>query len=217
MVKIPIGSIVKVDLWDTKKKHGMVKYFTNTMNLVRAESEYFLKKNDLAIVTHSLEGFCLIIPKDEYYNIIKDNKHQAINIKRLTQKIFKILKEKVEENGGILTIDDLYFIFQKTPIKNYISKKIILKAVKDKENPFVYVRDNGIEYIMLKLIDCPNDEIIILSLARSHSYLTLNFIQRETNWTNIRIKRVLNFMLQTDRCRKDSSYLTGERYFFNNI
>ena len=78
MVKVPVGSVVKVDLWDTKKKHGIVKYYTNTMNLVRAESEFFLKKDDLAIVINSLEGFCNIIPKDDNHDILEGKNQQNI-------------------------------------------------------------------------------------------------------------------------------------------
>jgi hypothetical protein len=217
MVKVPIGTIVQVDLWDPKKKRGMIKYFTNTMNLIRAESEFSLIKNDMAIVIQSLEGFCLIIPKDENYDLLEGTKLQNINLKRLIIRMYEILKEYFDENGGILSIENFFYYFKKTTVKDFISKKLISKAMRNKEAPFDYIKDDDMEYAILRMADCANDERVIFSLARLHPYLTINFIQREIKWSILRIKRALNYLLQNDRCRKESSYLTGDRYFFPNI
>ena len=96
MVKVPIGKIVRVDLWDSKKKRGMVKYFTNTMDLVRAESEFDLQKGDNAIVVESHDSFVLIVPKDRYTNLLNNN--NPINCQKICLKFLSNLNLNQKES-----------------------------------------------------------------------------------------------------------------------
>ena len=136
MVKVPIGKIVKVDLWDSKKKRGMVKYHTNTMDIVRAESEFDLKKGDSAIVVESHDSFVLIVPKDNYTNLLKGGNANDIDLKGLSQEVYCMLKDRTEETGGILSFEDLFSIFKRTSIQDIITKKLLKKAVSD-QRPFL--------------------------------------------------------------------------------
>ena len=215
MVKVPIGEIVVIDLWNSNKKRGMVKYNTNTMDLVRAESEFNLTKGDLAIVVESHDSFVLVVPKDKYTEIITDDNFKRISIKGLIDIIYSILKERKNETGGILSLEDLYSILKRTSIQSIITKKHLNKAGKYKDTPFDRIKDSGRFYFALKPSDCPKDEAIVSKIANNHSYITKDLLQRATNWTDLRINRILNYLVGTRRCRKDSTYLNGDRYFFH--
>ncbi|MHA1915984.1 MAG: hypothetical protein ACW986_08795 [Promethearchaeota archaeon] len=215
MVKVPIGEIVVVDLWNSKKKRGMVKYNTNTMDLVRAESEFDLYKGDLAIVVESHDSFVLIVPKDEYTEIVIDDGFKRIDIKQLIDIIFNILKEREKETGGILSFEDLYSILKRTSIQSIITKKHLIKAGKYKDVPFDRLKESGRSYFALKPTDCPDDEVKVLKIAENNTYVTKDLLQRATNWSDLRINRILDHLVRKKRSRKDSTYLNGDRYFFH--
>jgi len=217
MVKIPIGEIVVIDLWNSSKKRGMVKYNTNTMDLVRAESEFNLTKGDLAIVVESHDSFVLVVPKDEYTEIVMDDKFKRIHVKGLIDIIYSILKERKNETGGILSLEDIYSILKRTSIQSIITKKHLNKAGKYKDIPFDRIKDSGRVYFALKPSDCPKDEVIVANIAKYHSHVTKDLLQRATNWSDLRINRILDYLVRKNRCRKDSTYLNGDRYFFQSI
>ena len=214
MVKVPIGKIVRVDLWDSKKKRGMVKYFTNTMDLVRAESEFDLQKGDNAIVVESHDSFVLIVPKDRYTNLLNNNNPNDINYKGLAQEIYNILKDRIEEQGGILTFEDLFSIFMRTSIQYILTKRHLKKALRNKDLPFDKIKENGISYLALKPAEIACDQLEILTIGKQHPYLTVDIIQNRLKWQELRILRTLEYLLKQGRCRIDENYRTGNRYYF---
>jgi hypothetical protein len=216
MVKVPVGKIVKVDLWDSKKKRGMVKYQTNTMNLVRAESEFELEKGKLALVIESHESFVLIVPKDEYTALIRGKDLKRIDYQGLAHLIYNILKDRLNETGGILSFEEIYSILKRTSIQDIIRKKHIMKAVNFNGVKFDRIKEGGKIFIVLRASDCPNDEIVVLNLAKDYSFLTLDTLQRSTKWSSLRCKRILDYFVEKKRCKKESSYLSGDRYYFQN-
>jgi len=216
MVKVPIGKIVKVDLWDSKKKRGMVKYHTNTMDIVRAESEFDLQKGDSAIVVESHDSFVLIVPKDKYTNLLKGGNVNDIDLKGLSQEIYNMLKDRTEETGGILSFEDLFSIFKRTSIQDIITKKILKKATKLKELPFEKIKANGTIYLALNPAEITFDEVTLLNYAKDYSFLTVDIVQSLLGWSYLRIKRMLDYFIEKGRCRKDENYRTGDRYYFLN-
>ena len=74
MARIDVGTKVIVDLWNVEKHKGMVKSQGNTMDLVRAESEFHLEKGEYAIVIESYENFAKVIPCDEFSHLIANKK-----------------------------------------------------------------------------------------------------------------------------------------------
>jgi hypothetical protein len=217
MVRVPVGTAVKVDLWNYEKRRGMVQYRTNTMNLVRAESEFDLKKNDVALVIESHDSFVLVVPKDIYTDLLYGERLRKIDQKRIPHVIFNVLKERIKETGGILSFEELFSIFKRTSIQDIITKKNLLKAIKRKNAQFDHIKEGKTLYVALKSTECPDDESMILELAKTHPYLTTNYIQRETSWSTIRITRILYHLVTEGRCRKEYSYLIGDRFFFQNI
>ncbi len=214
MVKVPIGKVVTVDLWDSKKKRGIVKYFTNTMDLVRAESEFDLQKGDNAIVVESHDSFVLIVPKDRYTNLLIDGNPNNLNYKGLAQEIYNILKDRVEEQGGILTFEDLFSIFMRTAIHYILTKRHLKRAIRNKDLPFDKIKENGITFLSLKAAEVTCDQIEILNIGKQFPYLTVDIIQNRLKWQELRILRTLEYLLKQRRCRKDENYRTGDRYYF---
>ena len=155
MVKVPIGKKVTVNLWDSKKQRGIVKYFTDTMDLVRAESEFSsLQKGDTALVVESHDSFVVIVPEDEYTQLLDGTRLDHINLKGVTRMIWKLLQERKEETGGILSFEEVWSIFRRSSIQNLITRKHLKRALKLRELPFDHLKFHGMAIksnILLKL------------------------------------------------------------------
>ncbi len=216
MVKVPIGKTVKVDLWDSKKKRGMVKYFTNTMDIVRAESEFDLQKGSSAIVVESHDSFVLIVPKDKYTDLLKNGNMKDINYQGLAREIYNILKDRINEEGGILSFEDIYSIFMRTSIQYVLTKKQLKKATKLNENLFERLKEDGNVYLALRPVDVNGDQVLFLNQAKEHAFLTIDIVQNLLNWSYLRAKRMLNYCVENGFCRKEENYRTGDRYYFLN-
>ncbi len=173
-----------------------------------------LSKGNLALVVESHDSFVLIVPKDEFVDLIKGDNFKSIDYEGLADVIYNILKDRISETGGILSFEEVYSILKRTSIQEFIKKKHLMKAIKYKDASFDRITDNGGLYLALKPNDCPNDLLEIMNLSKDRPHITQKIIQQATQWSNLRIKRILNHFDEKGLCRKDSSYLTGERYFF---
>jgi hypothetical protein len=214
MVKIPIGKEVEINLWDSRKKRGIVKYFTNTMDLVRAESEFDLIKGDSAIVVESYDSFVVVVPEDEYTKLLHGTHLDDIDIEGLNDLIYEILKERSKETGGILSVDELWSIFKRSSIQSVITKKHLKRACKLRKSPFDRIKEEGETYIALKPHELLEDITSLVNLGKNFSFVTKDLIQTSLNWTDIRIERLLWYLIEEGRCRIEESFRTGTRYYF---
>ncbi|WP_457559275.1 hypothetical protein [Candidatus Harpocratesius sp.] len=214
MVKIPIGEKVEINLWNHQNRHGMVIYYHGTMDICRAESEFELKKGDTAYVVESYDSFVVVVPEDEYTEIIDNFTSSKINYEKLAHKIWEILKEREVDTGGILTIDELYSIFHRTSIQSLISKKLLKKMLKIANAPYDHLKFEKKMYFALKAHEVVQDKAQLISLAQKYPFLTLDMIQSATGWSDVRINRMLNHLVRQNRVRKDETYRTGTRYYF---
>lgn len=215
MIKVPVGKLVTVDLWNSQKKHGMVKYRTNTENFVKAKSNFFnLKKGDSAIVIESHDYFVLIIPKDQFTDLFKNYRFKSINFKKLAQMIYNILKKREKDGGGILSLDEIFIIFKQTSIRDYITKKQLVKAIKSKHARFDILKEENSTFLALSPVECVNDGLIVLEHAKDYPFITFNMLQSYTSWSYLRIRRILEYFTKTGRCRKEENYRKGDRYYF---
>ncbi|UYP48480.1 hypothetical protein NEF87_004765 [Candidatus Lokiarchaeum ossiferum] len=213
MVKVPIGKEVEINLWDSKKKHGMVKYFTDTMDLVRAESEFSLKKGDSAIVVESYDSFVVVVPEDEYTQLLHGSHLDGIDIQGLNELIYKLLKERIKDTGGILSFDELWSIFKRSSIQSVITKKHLKKAIKIRQSSFDRIKDDGDTIVALKPQECLNDITQIVRHSSNTSYVTKDFLQSTLHWSDLRIERILDYLTKEGRCRVEDSFRTGTRYY----
>jgi hypothetical protein len=204
-MRIPSGSEVTIDLWDSKKGKGMVRFLNGTLRLVRGESDFTLSKGDRALVR--------VIPLNQYSAILTRDR-KGVKIQKLAEVIGKLLGDNLPETGGICKLDDLLAFLKETTLKDIIKRKH-LKAVADlKEKPFDVVKKDGIVYFAVPPGQNTPDLQLVLALARTKEYLNQAIIQEATGWQEVRIERVLNYLANQDYCKADSSYRTGTRYFF---
>ena len=213
MVKVPIGSEVIVNLWNKKKKRGMVKYIRDTQYVVNAESEFDLTKGEDAIVVESYEGFVVIVPEDKFSKLIK-GKDLNLDQEGFSQIIWQVLADRKETNGGILSFEELYSVFKRSSIQSFISKRFLKRNLKKSRESYDVIKYDGILYIGLKQSELTQDEIALLTLAKQHDHITLDMIQAELEWRDVRIHRMLESLVEKGRVRKGESYKTGTRYFF---
>ncbi|MFX0101386.1 MAG: hypothetical protein ACFFCS_17560 [Candidatus Hodarchaeota archaeon] len=213
MAKIDVGTKVIVDLWNVEKHKGMVKNEGNTMDLIRAESEFHLEKGQRAIIVESYENFAKVIPFDEFSRLIV-NKKFKIDIKALARNVYDILKVQMAKNGGISSVDELLAIYKTTSIKHVIDEDHFKNLASKKNKIFDVVSFEGTTYFAIKASENTADQKVILSLAKKHDYLTDNLLKSETGWSDLRLKRIMEYFTSKGYCRSDSSYLAGNRYFF---
>ena len=217
MVKIPVGKRVITDLWDTQKKRGLVKYLTNTMDLVRAESEFILHKGNTALVVESYDSFVVIVPEDEYTQLLHGPRIDQIDLKGVNQMIWKLLSTRKEETGGILSFEEVWSIFRRTSIQNLITRKHLKRALKLRKLPFDNIKFHGGTYLCLNPSENSEDVQQILRFSKTMPHLTVDQIQLELGWNEVRITRILEFLVKEGRVRIENSFRTGVKYYFVHL
>lgn len=217
MVKVPVGEKIEINLWDSGKKRGIAKYFTNTMDLVRTESEFDLKPGDIAIVVESHDSFIVVVPEDEYTELLGGKNGKKIIIidhVGLNRLIYKNLKERVKETGGILSFDELWSILKRTSIQNIVDKKDLKKAINIKNSPFDIIKVEGNVYVALRPNENVEDLKTLVKFGTELSYITKNLIQTSFTWSDLRIERLLLHLIEQGSCRIENQFRTGTRYYF---
>lgn len=213
MARIDVGTKVIVDLWNAEKHKGMVKNYGNTMDLVRAESDFYLEKGQHAIVIESYENFAKVIPYDQYSRLIIDKKFK-LDIKALGRSVHGWLKEQAAENGGIASVIELLEFYKTTSIKHVINEghfKVLASKKSKTLDAFTY---DGMLYFAIKPSENLADQETIFALMKTHDYLGDVSIKAATGWSDLRIKRVMEYLASKGYCKVDSSYMSGNRYFF---
>ena len=69
-----------------------------------------LSKGNLALVVESHDSFVLIVPKDEFVDLIKGDNFKSIDYEGLADVIYNILKDRISETGGILSFEEVYSV-----------------------------------------------------------------------------------------------------------
>ncbi|MHA1698049.1 MAG: hypothetical protein ACTSWN_04330 [Promethearchaeota archaeon] len=216
MVKVPVGARVIIDLWAPNKKSGLIKYFENSLELVPATSDFYLEKGQEALVVDSQENLVKVVPIDEFTPFIFKNNEFRVNFEVLMADIYKMLKKNLETNGGIMSIDELYYHYIQTSIKDVLKRKHLERIAKAKKKPFDVLKHEGMVYFAIKPAENPHDMELILKLAKNKKYLTIQMIQAETGWIILRIERILEYAVEKDYCEKDTEFRTGTRYYFRS-
>lgn len=217
MVKLAIGERVVIDLWDPDKKRGIAKHYGDTMDLVNAESEFELKVGDPTFIIKSHEGYVLLIPADNDFTKMITDKGLTIDVSGLTRKILEFLKKSEATTGGILSEEELLEKFMQTPLKYLITIDYLRKTLKLKNAPFEQIKQGKLTYYALHPQDVTLDKQVLLQYSKNHAFLTIDMLQADYGWSDLRIQRILNYLVDSGRCRKDTSFIGGIRYFFNQL
>ncbi len=216
-MKIPIGTKVTIDLWDSKNRRGMVKHSGDTLSLLRAESDYPLVKGQGAIVVKSYENFVQIIPDDEFSKAITGTGKQIkLDKKTLVEFILTHLRVSIETTGGITSILDLFHFFKQTSLNTFITLDRLYKVSKMQSLPFQSIEEEGNLYFILPDSERTHDCRELMSLSKNDPVLSIAKIRYKMHWSDLRIRRTLNYMVKKNYCRYEDSYKDGEVYYFQN-
>jgi len=214
-MKIPVGTKVTIDLWDSVNRRGMVKHSADTLSLLRAESDHHMKKGQNAIVIKSYENFVQIVPDDEFSIAIRDiGKFLHLDQNILTSFIWNRLKQNFESTGGIASILDLFHYFQQTSLSSFITLDALYKISKINSLPFECLEEEGNLYFILRDSERMNDSQIILNLAKDDQILSITRIHQKTQWSELRIRKTLEYVKKKGYCKVQSSFKDGELYYF---
>ena len=214
-MKIPIGTRVKVDLWDSRNRRGMVKHSGDTLSLLRAESDFPLEKGQGGIVVKSFENFVRIIPDDEFSKAITLKGNQVkLDKKVLITFILAHLRVSIESTGGITSILDLFHFFQQTSLNTFITLDRLYKISKKASLPFHCIEEEGNLYFILPDSERTQDCRELMNLAKEDPVLSIVKIRHKMHWSDLRIQKTLNYMVGKKYCRFESSYKDGEVYYF---
>lgn len=214
-MKIPIGTKVTVDLWNSKNRRGMVKHSGDTLSLLRAESNFPLSKGQNAIVTKSYENFVEIIPDDEFSKaIMGTGKQIKLNKETLVEFIITHLRVSIESTGGIVSMLDLFHFFKQTSIGEFITLDRLYKISKMSSLPFDCTTDEGNLFFILPDSERTSDCRDIMKLSKKDPVLSVGKIRHKMHWSDLRIRKTLKYMVEKKYCRFESSYKDGEVYYF---
>jgi hypothetical protein len=214
-MKIPVGTKVVIDLWDSVNRRGMVRHSGDTLSLLRAESDFPLVKGQSAIVVKSYENFAQVIPDDEFSNaIVETGNHVKLDKEVLISYIHAHLQISIEEYGGILSILELFHFFKQTSLKEFITLDKLYKISKVQPKPFQCIEEGGNLYFILPDSERIQDCRELMDLAKEDPILSISKIRHKTHWTDLRIQKTLNYMIEKKYCKFESSYKDGEIYYF---
>jgi len=217
-MKIPVGTKVTIDLWDSVNRRGMVIYSADTLSLLRAESDNHMKKGQYAIVIKSFENFVQVVPDDEFSLAIRNTgKSLSLDHNILINFIWNHLKQNFESTGGIASILDLFHFFQQTSLNSFITLDVLYKISKTNPLPFECFEEEGNLYFILRELERINDSQTILNLAKNDQVLSITRIHQKTQWPELRIRKTLEYVIKKGYCKVQTSFKDGELYYFPQI
>ncbi|MBN2150301.1 MAG: hypothetical protein JW839_02530 [Candidatus Lokiarchaeota archaeon] len=211
-MKVPVGAVVTVDLWNQARGNGMVRHEAGTLDLVRADSEFSLNKGDRAIVISSTDNYVKVIPKDSYSEILAPGTVEP-RIDLLALRIKAILESAIGSTGGILALPAILKDFGSSSLKALVSIDHIRKACKIKDKPFDEIHQDGEHYLAIKQSEAYMDGATVLGLFKGKEFMSEAELKITLHWADVRLARVLSHLLRTGLLRKDVSYKDGTRYF----
>ncbi|MHA1111807.1 MAG: hypothetical protein ACTSRJ_07070 [Candidatus Hodarchaeales archaeon] len=216
-MKVPVGSKVTVDLWDPTNKRGMVKHFDDTLTLLRAESDFPLIKGQNAIVVKSFENFVRIVPDDEYSRAIQHTEKKVkLDKDELIPFIYSHLKDNLDPKGGIVSILELYHFFKQTSLNAFITLDKLYKISKIPSLPFQCIEEGGNLHFILPDSERTHDCSILIEIAKEDPALSISKIRNKLHWSDLRIRKTLNYMVEKNYCKRESSYKDGDIYYFRS-
>jgi hypothetical protein len=193
----------------------MVKHSGDTLSLLRAESDFSLYKGQGAIVVKSYENFVQVIPADDFSKAISGTGKQVkIDKEALVTLILAHLHVSIESTGGIASILDLFHFFKQTSLNPFITLDKLYKISKMQSLPFQCIVDEGNLFFVLPDSDRTQDCRELMNLAKEDPVLSVAKIRHKKHWSDLRIRKTLNYMVGRKYCRFESSYKDGEVYYF---
>lgn len=124
-------------------------------------------------------GIDPIVSKRSMWGMLGDFYNQ------ISIQILRICEKTKDLNGGLLKIDDLLNIFNRTYPKNQIDRKDVFKAVENIEKLGSGCKIIDGTYISTVPFELSNDQISLMKMAKRSGYVSLT-IAKSSGWTDDR-------------------------------
>ncbi|MHA1268710.1 MAG: EAP30/Vps36 family vacuolar-sorting protein [Candidatus Helarchaeota archaeon] len=136
-------------------------------------------------------------------------------------QILNMAKKKIIETGGIMTLAEVVLRINEGRPTGTVSALDVVRAINILEKaeviPGIKKLESGIKIVEFIPVELTPDQGIILNMASSKGFITLEEIIMNTNWTQDRIERVLQTLLEKNIAKIDQSYATGKKYYFPGL
>lgn len=136
----------------------------------------------------------------------------------LLDQILKIGEETKAETGGILRLSELYLrIKEEKPAwpltLNHVEEAVRALTAKGLIDEF-QDEETRIKYVVFTPASFSEDEKVVLEMAASKGWVTMEEIIRSTGWSEHRAKMVLNRLEKIGAATPVVDAATGKRWFF---
>lgn len=139
----------------------------------------------------------------------------------LANEILELGKELTEENGGIMSVSELWTELNKKRPGKLVSiddlYRALSKLIDAKLIPPFKVLESGVKIVEFTPIEFSPDHDVILSFASRTGYVTKEDLLLRTGWAEERIQRCLDFFEEQGIARVDRSYAEGTKYWFPGL
>lgn len=206
----------------------------NSLKDLRARLQNFEKKYGELIIENpeyqeKLKEIRSEIGVSEIYS--ENTKDKPTTMEKITGKgsfynqlgvqILNLVKKKTIETGGIMTLAEVVLMINQGRPNEIVSALDVIRALNILEKaeviPGVKKLDSGIKIVEFIPVELTPDQSIILNLASKTGSITMEKIIMKTNWTQDRIERALEFLIENNMAKLDISYATGKKYYFPGL
>ncbi|MHA1584515.1 MAG: hypothetical protein ACTSVU_00030 [Promethearchaeota archaeon] len=144
-----------------------------------------------------------------------------VDLKRLGLLAYQRVMLEKEENGGLLTLPDVFDRVNTGVLKNRITIDDIERAIKilkkERVIPEFHKLPSGILAISFFPVQYTQDQSSILELVKNDGIITTGDVCKSLNWTIERAERALQNLVDTRVARITETFRTGKQYFFPSL
>ncbi|MFW9852229.1 MAG: hypothetical protein ACFFDS_04770 [Candidatus Thorarchaeota archaeon] len=139
----------------------------------------------------------------------------------LANEILELGQKLTPENGGIISIGELFTQLNKTRPGRMVSIDDMYRSLEKLINSQLITPyrtlDSGVKIVEFTTVEFSPDHDVILSYASREGFVTKENLLMKTNWAEERIDRCLKFFEEHGMARVDRSYSEGTKYWFPGL
>ena len=139
----------------------------------------------------------------------------------LANEIIELGQKLTQENGGIMSLGELFTQINKTRPGKMVSIDDMYRSLEKLINaqliPPYKTLESGTKIVEFTTVEFSQDHDIILNYASREGYVTKEDLLMRTDWNEERIDRCLTFFEEHGIARVDRSYAGGTKYWFPGL
>jgi hypothetical protein len=139
----------------------------------------------------------------------------------LANEIIELGQKLTRENGGIMSLGELFTQLNKTRPGKMVSIDDMYRSLEKLINaqliPPYRILESGTKIVEFTTVEFSQDHDIILNFASREGYVTKEDLLMRTDWNEERIDRCLTFFEEHGIARVDRSYSGGTKYWFPGL